>query len=383
MTSRSHHSGGACPATVVVLGGYGFFGRLVVEDILRFTDARVVVAGRRPPRRLNVDVRVSARACDIDDSVSLARILEDACVIVHCAGPYQRLPLGPLKAAIAHHVHYVDLADDREFVRRLYEHDDAAKKAGISVMTGASVVPGMSAIFTNLIWKHFDKLDSVRTFVAPGTSRSRGAATLLSLLSGVGRPFRVPRNGHDVEVFGWTEPEWVEFPSPVGRRLLHLAIPVADFDILPRVFGVGSVEFKAGSEFAWLNRSLHVAGRMRRRMGHPQLERWVSVFRQLIRLLGVFGTDRGAVLCEFVGRIGSNRESIQLAVTADSEGHHIPAVLAGIATSDLIRGKIASAGVVPLHEWMGATRIKDEFSRRGMNLLWKPHPAKAWEPFTN
>lgn len=381
MISRSHDSGGVCAATVVVLGGYGFFGRLVVEDILRFTDARVVVAGRRPPRQIGFDERVSVRPCDIDDPASLARTLEGACIVVHCAGPYQRLPLDPLKAAIAHHVHYVDLADDREFVRRVYEHDDAAKEAGISIMTGASVVPGMSAIFTNLVRKHFDQLDSVRTFVAPGTSRSRGNATLSSLLSGVGRPFRLPRNGHEVEVFGWTEPEWVEFPSPVGRRLLHLAIPVADFDILPRVFGVGGVEFKAGSEFAWLNRSLRVAGRMRRRIGHPQLERWVPVFRRMIRLLGVFGTDRGAVLCEFVGRVGGRRETIQLAVTAVSEGHRIPAVLAGIAVGNLIRGTVASEGVVSLHSWMGASRIKGELSRRGLQLLWKPHRATAWEPF--
>jgi short subunit dehydrogenase-like uncharacterized protein len=39
------------PFTVVVYGGHGFFGRLVVEDLLANTDARIVIAAGAGTRR--------------------------------------------------------------------------------------------------------------------------------------------------------------------------------------------------------------------------------------------------------------------------------------------------------------------------------------------
>lgn len=288
--------------------------------------------------------------------------------------------MNPLRAAIERGVDYVDLAEDREFVRRVHGFDADARRAGVAVLSGLSVVPGMSVLMTQALRADFDAIDAVRTFIAPGTRGSRGSATFWSLLSGAGRPFLLPRAGREVFVRGWSEPEWIEFPPPVGRRLQYLAIPVADFDLMPHYFSARSVEFRAGSESALLSRALSLAARCRYLTGGPRLEWWAHRLRRLMRVVGQFGTDRGGVLVEVHGTRVRKPRTEQIAVVARREGHRIPAVLAGVGVAALLHGEVASRGAVPLDSWITARRLIDELSRRGLNVWRKPSATLRWEP---
>jgi len=62
-------------ARIVVLGGSGFFGRYLAEDLLARTDADIVVASRHATRR---EGRVQRSVCDVFDRESLRRALEGA-----------------------------------------------------------------------------------------------------------------------------------------------------------------------------------------------------------------------------------------------------------------------------------------------------------------
>jgi saccharopine dehydrogenase-like NADP-dependent oxidoreductase len=365
------------PPTVVVYGGNGFFGALIVRDLLANTRARIVIAGQSAPTR-PLDPRVTFARSDLRNFSSVEAALAGAAVVVHSAGPYQALPLNPLSAAIAAGVHYLDLAEDREFVRRVGECDAAARRANVAVMTGMSVVPGLSALLAEALRADFDRLDAVRTFVAPGTRGSRGRATVRALLSGAGRPLRLWRDGRAATARGWSEPEWIDFPPPIGRRLQYLALETADQDLLPRYFGVGRVEFKAGSEFVWLNRGLAAAARLRARTGFPALERWSDALRRGLRVLGRFGTDRGGVLVEISGTKNGAPAEVQIAVVAERHGERIPAVPAAIAVEALLRGEVSARGVVPLHTWIAPVRLFEELSKRGLKLWLKPAAGCGW-----
>ena len=53
------------------------------------------------------------------------------------------------EACIRCGVHYIDLADGRDFVANIHRLDTAAKAAGVLVISGASTVPGLpSAVLT-------------------------------------------------------------------------------------------------------------------------------------------------------------------------------------------------------------------------------------------
>ena len=56
--------------------------------------------------------------------------------LVHCAGPFRYLPLNPLRAAIEAGVDYIDIAEDREYARRVHALAPAVEAAGITALNG-------------------------------------------------------------------------------------------------------------------------------------------------------------------------------------------------------------------------------------------------------
>src|SRR5262245_54507618 len=105
-------------ATILVVGGGGFYGRYLVKDLLRHTRSRIMIAGRRPHRAFASD-RVRTVICDLNDLESLKHHAQGCRLIIHCAGPFGRLPLNPLRTAIEVGAHYIDIAEDREYALRV------------------------------------------------------------------------------------------------------------------------------------------------------------------------------------------------------------------------------------------------------------------------
>jgi len=366
------------PPTVVVYGGDGFFGRLVVTDLLANTSARITVAGRRPPKERHVGPRVTFVRADLNDFASVRATLVGASVVVHCAGPFQfQLPT-LVRAAIESGVHYVDLAEDPGFVRQVQAFDEEARRADVAVMSGMSVVPGLTALLAQSL--HFDRVDSIRTFVAPGTRGSRGSATVRSLLGGVGQPLRLLRNGREVIVRGWSEPEWIAYPPPIGWRLQYLAIETADRDVFSREFGAQGVEFKAGSEFAWLNRSLAAVARLRPLANFLSLENRADPIRKCLKVLGRLGTSAGGVLVEVTGIRDGETVTQQIALVAKRQGERIPSLLAAIVTGALLRDELTARGSMRLSTCLPIERLFDELVRRGLRLWLKRDRSTNWQP---
>lgn len=363
---------------VVVYGGSGFFGRLIVADLLENTDAQIVIASRRAATDKVVRQRVTFVRSDFSDLASVRATLTGASVVIHCAGPFQFQTPTLVRAAISSSVHYLDLAEDAEFVRQTRAFDEEARDAGVALLSGMSVVPGLAALLSRTL--NFERHDSIRTFVAPGTRGSRGAATIRSLLSGAGRPLRVLRDGREIMTRGWSEPEWMEFPPPIGWRLQYLAIETADRDVLSCELAARSAEFKAGSEFAWLNRSLAVVAQLRACTGHPSMEHWADPMRKCLKLLGHFGTSAGGVLVEVTGLQKTVNVKQQIAVVTEHNGERIPALPAAIATAALLRGELIDRGATPLSSCLTTERLFNEFTKRGLRFWTKPERHASWQP---
>lgn len=356
--------------TVLVLGGSGFYGRYLVDDLLQHTVARVVVASRNPTRDRAWGSRVTTAVCDVRDRDRLEHLLAGCDVVVHCAGPFQYLPLAPVHAAIATATPYVDIAEDRHFARAVRALDAEVRAAGIPLLSGISVAPAMEALFADMVAPCLDSLTSIRTFAAPDTRKHRGQAMFHTMLVGVGRPFRQPRDGERAQVYGWTEPEWVAFPPPLGRRLTYLVLEMADLDLLPELFGAQTVAFKAGTEHAVLNRLLGLAAAVRVKVGHPRWERFTPLVRALSWLTGRLGKDEGGVVFEIGGRKNGQAVTYRLGVVAHEDGGLIPAVLASIAAQKLLEGRLTATSVVPVHWWLTSRDLVDELQRRDLGLWW-------------
>jgi hypothetical protein len=202
-----------------------------------------------------------------------------------------------------------------------------------------------------------------------------------TMLIGVGRPFNQPRNGKDARVNGWTEPEWIQFPPPLGKRLTYLVLEMANLDLVPGLFNVHTVEFKAGTEHQLLNRMLGFAAAIRVKMGVPNWERFTTPVRALSWLFGLFGLDAGGVVFEFCGRANGQRRTDLISVIAENDGGLIPSVLAGIAVQEILSDRLTSTGLVPLNRWLSSEQLIAELLRRKLKIWWLPHGEQSWRIF--
>jgi hypothetical protein len=161
---------------VVVYGGDGFFGHFVVEDLLRYSEAEVIVASRHPKDTAfhPFDTRVHKAESDVNDYDSVLSTIEGAKVVVSCIGPYQNQSLNLLRACIERRIAYVDIADDRDFVVRCHQLSPKIEEAGITAFVGCSVVPGMSSLLTRYCQAEIPSIEIDQNLHQPWHSTSQG-----------------------------------------------------------------------------------------------------------------------------------------------------------------------------------------------------------------
>jgi short subunit dehydrogenase-like uncharacterized protein len=175
---------------VLIVGGTGYFGLLLIDDLLRHSDCDLVVASRRPFRSERFETIVA----DLRNPASLERALSGVNVAICAAGPFQELPTSLAEMCIERGIHYIDLADDRRFVQRVRALGDAKRDAVAAICPGWSTVSALSGLLAQIASDGMKTIDSIYVHMAPGNRGARHTATIASLLHSVGRPFTVFRN---------------------------------------------------------------------------------------------------------------------------------------------------------------------------------------------
>jgi Saccharopine dehydrogenase NADP binding domain len=365
---------------VVVYGGDGFFGSLVVADLLEYSAAEIVVASRHPkPKTFHpFQTRVRKAESDVNDYASVLAIIEGAQVVVSCIGPYQGQSLNLLRACIEKRVAYVDVADDRDFVVRCHQLSSAVKEAGIPAFVGCSVVPGMSSLLTKYCQAEIPSIERTRIFISPGTRHPRGRGSFLCLLSTVGNELSIPNSAGDRIVRGWTGRERVCFPPPMDCRWVYFVVDIADYFLQPLYFGVQDVEFKIGSELDILNRALSGMRELKRLLEFKNVRWTLPISTALIYLASLFGTSQGGVMVEVSGRNREGTQVVYRSVFADKHGEVIPAILPSLATQMILEGEVSCRGIVPLADWLPSERFNKELTKRRVRMSARSGGSPAW-----
>src|SRR5689334_17418702 len=113
---------------VLLVGGYGNFGKFIAKRLAREAAITLIIAGRsaNKAQRLAEELNTEWAALDIRMDLDLAweRIKPD--ILVHTSGPFQEQGYEVAEACIRNRVHYVDLADGRDFVTNIERLDEKA-----------------------------------------------------------------------------------------------------------------------------------------------------------------------------------------------------------------------------------------------------------------
>lgn len=343
---------------VLVVGGAGSFGRRLVEGLARDGVFRPIVAGRDRARAAAVAAMVPAATALALDAVTVTpEALRDtgAFVVADAAGPFQGGAPRLAEAAIAAGLHYVDIADARDFVAGFPLLDAAARTAGVVALTGASSTPALSNAVLDRLTAGWSTVDAVEIAIAPGNRAPRGLSVMRAILSYAGRPVRVLQDGRWVTRPGWGMLSRRHLRG-LGPRWLSLC-ETPDLDIVPQRFpGVRSVTFRAGLELPLLHLGLFAASLPVRLGLLRSLEPCAARFRTLADRFTGWGGDRGGMVVAATGRdaAGTPLRATWTLVAEAGDGPVIPtlpalAAIRALADGRLNRpGAMVCAGVLPL-----------------------------------
>jgi saccharopine dehydrogenase-like NADP-dependent oxidoreductase len=340
--------------TVLVLGGYGFFGKRISAALAAASTSRVLVGGRdlghaRAAARVMGLSDQHAVALDANDE-KLANTLQSLCVdvLIHTAGPFQGQDYHVARAAINAGCHYIDMADGRRFVAGISSLGSIALAADVTVISGASSVPALSSAVVDRYFSRFGRLDAIRIGISSG-ARAPGLATVLGVFSYGGKPFRSWKEGIWVDTFGWLELTRHQFPPPLGNRWLG-SCDVPDLELFPnRYSAVRSVSFQAGfaSDLGHLV-VWSLAGLVKRGVLSDMTALAVPLNR-LSRLLEPVVSDKGGMFVALEGEAadGSPLRIEWNLIAEKNHGPHIPCGAAIALARKLTAGAHLPRGAMP------------------------------------
>ena len=337
---------------VIVVGGRGFFGQALFEQLSEF--GIKAVAASRSQGEIIVDV---------EDSDSMLQVFRRGDIVLDVAGPFQNRTARLAQAAIELGFDLVDMADCLAYVDSIYGLHDEARAAGIQIYTACSTVSSVSA--AAIIHSGIAAPVAIRGLLVPATRHSAVAGTALSLFASIGKPIEVLSDGQRSISLGWQKRRRFSLPDPLGSRTGRL-FECADPGTLPRRWSqLRSVEFYVDTNVFGLNTLFDLAARI------PWLRRLIEInLRRGLGLSRFLGRSAGAVSYEIDGASG---ESIQVSMTATKNAYRMAILPAALAAQSLVDGRCPQElGVLMPDQHVAPERLIEKLEQIGYQITISP-----------
>lgn len=238
---------------VLVIGGYGNFGSLICRHLMMMPDIELFISGRNSRKLAQKVAELQASGvapCQSWCIDAMAGGLPDGLrergiqLVIHTGGPFQQQSYAVAEQCIEAGVSYCDLSDCRAFVTGIATLDAAARDAGVSVLSGCSSVPTLSAAIIDQHRQRFLRIDTIEHGIS-SAAKMPGVATARGVLAYAGRPIQQLKNGQIHEVPGWMGLTLRKMPGMGTRLLANVDAP--DIDVFASRYAAQNLRFKAGS----------------------------------------------------------------------------------------------------------------------------------------
>jgi len=339
---------------VLILGGYGNFGSRIAAALVK-NNISVIIAGRELKKAQTLRNKLKRDAAEnmiavvaFDANKELDKQLEllNPTVVINTIGPFQTADYSIAKICIQHNIHYIDLADARDFVTGITCLDSLAKENNVLVVSGASTVPGLSSAVLDHYKNNFATMDSLIYGISPGQKAPRGLATTESILTYLGKPLKTWGN-HNQIYFGWQDIYRQKYPELGNRWMANCDIP--DLDLFTDKYGLKNIRFSAGMESSALHLGMWIMSYLVR-LGLPlNLSKHTKFLLSLSHIFDSFGTENGGMHMLMKGE-GKKEKLIEIKwfiIAKNNDGPQIPCVPAIILSKKIIQGSLHASGAMP------------------------------------
>ncbi|HEX6751719.1 MAG TPA: saccharopine dehydrogenase NADP-binding domain-containing protein [Longimicrobium sp.] len=332
---------------VIVLGGTGFFGAAAAA-MLRDAGLSVTTAARR-----GADLAVDAQ-----DRDSLRRAFRPGDVVLDAAGPFQARNAALAEAAIEVGFDAVDIADASAYVRRVLALADRATGAGVRLLPACSTTSAVSSAM--IAWSGVTSPVRLTAFLVPTPRHTAVSATAASLLSTLGAPVAVLRDGVLRMERGFGSSRRWESGNPLGRRRGWL-FDTPDGVLLPRAHPtLETAEAYVDPNVPGLAAVLAVAARVSPL--RAAMRRAMPAALPLVRRLG---GAHGGFGCEVESADGV---TVRLVLSVPRDAYRLAVIPAVLAVRALAAGRVPHTGVLAPHQQVDADELLAELRRCGFDL---------------
>jgi saccharopine dehydrogenase (NAD+, L-lysine-forming) len=358
----------------LVLGGAGDMGQAAARDLIKQEQVKKVIIGdiNTDPGRLHDKLRtsekVSFKRIDAYDHNGLVSAIKDADVVINCAGPFYKTAVAVARAAVEAKVSYIDICDDYEAVTVLYasEIDNAAKEAGITILTGMGSDPGTNNIIAKYFANQLDRVDEIALYwVVSIADLGEGAAWDHSLHMVTGK---VPQylDGKLEWVQGGTGEERVRFLEPLGDCLISYVGHPQPLTIPRYIKGVKRVVIKGALIPTWVDQLIKEQNETGFLSTEPIEVKGAKVapYDLTLRLWRAIphSRDKGPVASGMKMTVRGERKGKQVTYTADvvgrtAAGTGLPVSIAALmlhAGDVTVKGVVAPEGCIDPEKYLAA-----------------------------
>lgn len=378
---------------VLILGGYGAFGGRLVELLADESALELLIAGRSA-RKAQAFCAAHGGAASmvplaVDRSgVEAVLVTQRPDLLVDASGPFQdygEARYSVVEACIAHGVGYVDFADGSEFVIGIDRYDEAARAAGVFVLSGVSSFPVLTAAVIRELEQAME-VEQVAGGLAPSPYVGIGLNVVRAVLGYAGGPVRLKRHGTDTVAGGFCESMRYTV-APPGRmpldNLRFSLVDVPDLRVIPRDHpGIRELWMGAAPQPEALHRMLNGLARLRWLLHLPAPTPLARVCCRVVSRLR-FGEHRGGMFVDARGR-GRNgrpsRRSWHLLAEGD-DGPYIPSMAIALIVRRALHGKAPAAGARAAAGELTLRDYDEAFSGRRIYTGFRRQPDEGTPPF--
>lgn len=360
---------------VLIIGGYGNFGRFITQALSKEAAIQVIVAGRSADKAQEFVSTLSAvnapETIALDISGDLKSALKEISpdIVIHTSGPFQTQGYDVAQACIAQGAHYIDLADGREFVEGFTQLDALAKERDVLMVSGASSVPCLTSALVDYYLPQFEVLDSLDYGITTAQKTTRGLATTAAILGYTGKPFNTLIGGKTKTIFGWQGLRYRHY-SELGWRLLGNC-NVPDLALFPKRYSTfKTIRFYAGLEIPLVHITLWGLSWLVRLGLIRRLDSAASLLLRVSFLFDGFGSSNSAFHMTLSGKNENGEaKTITFELTAKSgDGPYIPCMPAILMATKLARGSVQERGAFPCIGFVNRDEYLDALS--DLDITW-------------
>lgn len=207
---------------ILVLGGAGHIGSVIVSELHSLDPtAEITIADKNVEKAKEIAETVGSniKILHIDATAedSLINAIKKFDVAVSALGPFHKFGVPVLKAALSAGVNFVDINDDYDATEEALKLHEEAQKRKVTALIGMGATPGITNLLASYGAQKLDEVSEIGTYwVWTAIDPTMGPAIIDHYFHAITGMIPTYKNGEWVMVKALSEPEYYEFPKPIG-----------------------------------------------------------------------------------------------------------------------------------------------------------------------